>query len=125
MNEIDLSKLSIKETPTKTIKANFDGTEKDFTISALTDVEQNDFQVIANNSSDVFRNRNMHVLLLSCGLGIAQEVAGLIYEHAHKEAVRVANIVFEFTKEFAAAKAEEAGKAEKNLPPTAETPSAE
>ena len=59
MNDIDLSKLTIKENPTKVIRANFDGTEKDFTISALSDTEQNDFNHILHNSNDVFRHRNM------------------------------------------------------------------
>lgn len=125
MNDIDLSKLTIKENPTKVIRANFDGTEKDFTISALSDTEQNDFNQILTNSSDVFRHRNMHILLLTCGLGWQQEIAALIYEHKNDEAVRVANLIFEFTSELAKAKKAEAEKAEKNFPPTAETPSAE
>ena len=125
MNDIDLSKLTIKETPTKVIRANFDGTEKDFTISALSDTEQNDFNHILHNSNDVFRHRNMHILLLTCGLGWQQEIAALIYEHKNEEAVRVANLIFEFTSELAKAKKTEAELAEKNLPPAAETPSAE
>ena len=125
MNDIDLSKLSIKEAATKVIRANFDGIEKDFTISALSDTEQNDFQHILNNSADVFRHRNMHILLLTCGLGVKQEVAALLYEYKNDEAVRVANLIFEFTQSVNTAKKNEAEKAEKNLPPTAVTPAAE
>jgi hypothetical protein len=121
MNDIDLSKLTVKELPQKTIKANFDGTEKDFTITALSDAEQSDFQVILANSSDVFRIRNLNVLLLSCGLGFSQEVAALLYEHKRDEAVRVAEEIFNFTKEFDDSKKKEAETAEKNSPSAPET----
>lgn len=120
MNEIDLSKLTVKELPKKNIKANFDGTEKEFTITALSDTEQHDFQAIWNNSSDVFRNRNLNILLLACGLGIQQEVAALLYEYKREEAARVANEIFTFTKEFEKTKSAETENAEKNLPPPAQ-----
>lgn len=119
MNEIDLSKLTVKELPKKTIKANFDGAEKEFTITALSDSEQYDFQALWNNSTDVFRNRNLNVLLLTCGLGIRQEVAALLYEYKRDEAARVANEIFKFTREFEKSKSDETEKAEKNLPPPA------
>jgi hypothetical protein len=118
-NEIDLSKIAVKQLPTKKIKANFDGTEKEFTITALSDSEQYDFQALWNNSTDVFRNRNLNVLLLTCGLGIQQEVAALLYEYKRDEATRVANEIFTFTREFEKTKADETEKAEKNLPPPA------
>lgn len=119
MNEIDLSKLTIKETPTKKIRANFDGTEKEFTIAALSDAQQNDFETIVANTGDVFRNRNAHILLLVCGLGIDQETAAILYELKHDETVRVANEIFTFTKELNTSKEKEAEQAEKNLPQTA------
>lgn len=126
MNEIDLSKLTVKELPKKTIKANFDGAEKEFTITALSDSEQYDFQALWNNSTDVFRNRNLNVLLLTCGLGIQQEVAALLYEYKRDEAARVANEIFTFTREFEKSKSDETEKAEKNLPsPVPENTTAE
>lgn len=124
MNEIDLSKLTIKQPVTKNIKANFDGTEKDFTISALSEPEQSEFQEIVTDSEDVLRRRKAYIFLLVCGLSWEQNAAAIVYEYANAEALRVANEIWEFTQSLNKEKQKTAEDAEKNSPPAAETAAA-
>jgi hypothetical protein len=114
MNEIDLSKIKVKETAKSTIKANFDGAEKDFEIRALNEGEKVTFTSILTNSKDVYRTRNMYVHLLSCGLDWEQGICDLIFDNNPKEAIRVAEEIYKLSKIFDDAKVKEAKTAEKN-----------
>ena len=114
-NEIDLSKIAVKELPTKKIKANFDGTEKEFTVTALSDGDRATFGSILSGKDDIYRSRNLYVLLLAAGLGLDQDVAAYLYDNVTDEAVRVAGEIFAFDQSFVKAKNAEAEKAEKNL----------
>lgn len=114
-NEIDLSKISVKQLPTKKIKANFDGTEKEFTITALSDGDRATFGSILSGKDDIYRARNLYVLLIASGLGLDQDVAAYLYDNVTSEAIRVAGEVFEFDQSFVSAKNAEAEEAEKNL----------
>lgn len=113
-NEIDLSKIAVKETAKKTIKANFDGTEKEFEIRALSDGEKMNFASLLATAKDVYRIRNIYVFLLSCGLDIEQAVADLLFESKNAEAVRVGDEIYKLSKIFDEAKEKEAKEAEKN-----------
>ncbi len=114
MNEIDLSKIKVKETAKSTIKANFDGEEKEFEIRALNEGEKFTFSSILANSKDVYRTRNMYVHLLSCGLDWEQGICDLIFDNATEEAIRVAEEIYKLSNMFDEAKAKEAKTAEKN-----------
>lgn len=113
-NKIDLSKISVKKTPTKWITANFDGEDKKFEIRALNEGEKSNLVTLIANSKDVFRTRNLYVCLLSCGLDIEQNIAAHLYDNCNAEAIRVGDLVFDFSEIFDEAKLEEAEKAEKN-----------
>lgn len=113
-NKIDLSKISIKETATKTIKANFEGTEKEYQIRALTDSEKADYLLLCRETTNVHRYRNAYVFLLESGMDLNPDVAGILYDNCRDEAVRVASEIFEFSKFFDESKAAEKAEAEKN-----------
>ena len=115
-NKIDLSKIAIKSTPKKQIKANFDGKEKDFEIRALNDGEKLNLLSLLANSKDVWRIRNLYVFLLSCGLDIEQAVASALYDNKNEEAIRVGDMIYELSEIFDAEKTAEAETAEKNSP---------
>ena len=115
-NKIDLSKIDIKKTPTKTITANFDGEEKEFEIRALNDGEKLNLLSLLVQSKDVWRTRNLYVCLLTCGLDIEQNVAAALYDNKNAEAVRVGDLIYELSELFDAEKASEAENAEKNSP---------
>ena len=121
-NEIDLSKIAVKELPTKIIKANFDGVEKDYTIRALNDGEKMSMDSLLYTSRNVYRTRDLYVLLLTAGLDIEQAVAAFLFDNVNAEAVRVGDEIFQFTKSFEDAKTAEADKAEKNSNAGAEQP---
>ncbi len=121
-NSIDLSKINVKETPKKIIKANFDGTEKDFEIRALNDGERVNFFSLLGSGKDVHRTRNMYVYLLTCGLNIEDSVAAILFDNVNAETIRVGDEVFKLSNLFEEAKAQEAENAEKNS--AAETQSA-
>lgn len=121
-NEFDLTKIAVKEQPTKTIKVNFDGTEKDCEIRALSDGEKMNLDSLLFTSRDVYRTRNLYVFLLSAGLDIEQQVAAFLFENVNAEAVRVGDEIFNFTKSFDDAKTAEAKKAEKNSKKGADQP---
>ena len=113
-NEIDLSKIAVKETPKKVIKANFDGTERDYEIRALNDGEISNLMGLGSAAQNIFRSRNLHVCLLTCGLGINPEVADFLFSNVNAEAVRVADEIFALSNVFEKEKVEEAKEAEKN-----------
>lgn len=115
-NKIDLSKIDIKKTPTKTITANFDGEEKEFEIRALNDGEKLNLLSLLVQSKDVWRTRNLYVCLLTCGLDIEQNVAAALYDNKNAEAVRVGDLIYELSELFDAEKTAEAETAEKNSP---------
>ena len=115
MNTIDLSKIPVKELPTTKIKANFDGTDKDFTVTAWGDGDQMTFAALSADKEDVFRLKKLYVFLLSSGLGIEQELAACLYANVNDEAIRVGNEIFKFNQSVAEAKNKEAENAEKNL----------
>lgn len=115
-NKIDLSKIDIKKTPTKTITANFDGEAKEFEIRALNDGEKLNLLSLLVQSKDVWRTRNLYVCLLSCGLDIEQTVAAALYDNCNAEAVRVGDMIYELSELFDAEKTAEAETAEKNSP---------
>ena len=114
MNTIDLSKISVKETAKGTIKANFEGTEREYSIRALTDGEKANMDSLIVTSRDVFRVRNMYVFLLSCGLDIEQAVASFLFDNCTEEAMKVGDAVYELSKSFDEAKNKEVRDAEKN-----------
>lgn len=113
-NQLDLSKIAVKEMPTKVIKANFDGTEKEYTIRSLTEGEMVNFQALLVARRDVMRVRSMYIMLLSCGLGWEQDVCDILWDNCNAEAMRVGDAIWEFHNSVEKAKAEEAEKAEKN-----------
>lgn len=115
-NQLDLSKIAVKEMPTKVIKANFDGTEKEYTIRSLTEGEMVNFQALLVARRDVMRVRSMYIMLLSCGLGWEQDVCDILWDNCNAEAMRVGDEIFQFHQSVEEAKAKEAEKAEKNLP---------
>lgn len=115
-NKIDLSKISIKETAKKKITAEFDGEKKQYEIRALNDGEKLNLLSLLASSKDVWRIRNLYVFLLSCGLDIEQSVASALYDNRNAEAVRVGDLIYEFSNIFDEEKAAEAEKAEKNSP---------
>lgn len=121
-NEFDLSKISVKELPKKIIRANFDGTEKDCEIRALSDGEKMTLDSLLYTSRNVFRTRDLYVFLLTAGLDIEQTVAAFLFENATPEAVRVGDEIFQFTKSFEDAKTNEAETAEKNSDKGADQP---
>ena len=121
-NDIDLSKIAVKELPRKTIEANFDGTKKPYEIRAFSDGEKMTLDSLLMTSRNVFRTRDIYVFLLSTGLDIEQAVAGFLFDNCNAEAVRVGDLIFEFAKSFDTAKAEEAKEAEKNSDAGAEQP---
>lgn len=121
-NEIDLSKISVKELPKKTIKANFDGTEKEYEIRVLNDGEKMTLDSLLYTSRNVYRTRDLYVFLLSAGLDIEQAVAAFLFENVNAEAVRVGDEIFQFTKSFEDAKVAEAESAEKNSKKGADQP---
>ena len=114
MNKIDLEKILVKELPSKTIKANFDGTAKNFQITAMSDGDRSTFAAILADREDVLRAKKIHVFLLVAGLGLEQEVAEFLYDNVSDESIRVAHEIFNFDQEFIAAKAKEQEEAEKN-----------
>ncbi len=113
-NEIDLSKIPVKEQATAVIKANLDGSEKEFTIRALTDGEKRNFFNIASGALDSFRFKKIYICLLSCGLGIDPDIAEVIFDHNTAEATRVGDEIFTLSEMETKAKADEAAEAEKN-----------
>lgn len=115
-NKIDLSKISIKETAKKKITAEFDGEKKQYEIRALNDGEKLNLLSLLASSKDVWRIRNLYVFLLSCGLDIEQSVASALYDNRNAEAVRVGDLIYEFSNIFDEEKAAEAETAEKNSP---------
>lgn len=62
----------------------------------------------------MFRVRNIYVCLLSCGLDLDDAVADLLYDNVTAEAMRVGDLIFNFSREFEAGKLKEAEEAEKN-----------
>lgn len=115
MNTIDLSKIAVKELPTTRIKANFDGTEKEFTVTAFSDGDRTTFAALSTDKEDVFRLKNLYIFLLSSGLGIEQDVAAYLYANVNDEAVRVGGEIFNFNRSCDEARAREVKEAEKNL----------
>ena len=112
-NKIDLTKIPVKATVTKTIKANFEGKEKEYVIRALSDGEKFNFKNLMVDG-DVRRSSNIYIHLLSCGLGIQTQVAAFLFDNVNEEAIRVGDIIFELSKLFDESKEEEAKVAEKN-----------
>jgi hypothetical protein len=112
-NRIDLTKIPVKATVTKTIKANFEGKEKEYKIRALSDGEKFNFKNLMVDG-DVRRSSNIYIHLLSCGLGIQPQVAAFLFDNVNEEAIRVGDIIFELSKLFDESKEEEAEVAEKN-----------
>lgn len=121
-NDFDLSKIAVKELPKKVIKANFEGTEKEYEIRALNDGEKMTLDSLLYTSRNVYRTRDLYVFLLAAGLDIEQAVAAFLFENVNAEAVRVGDEIFNFTKGFEDAKAAEAEKAEKNSKKGADQP---
>lgn len=119
-NQLDLSKIAVKEMPTKVIKANFDGTEKEYTIRTLTEGEWVNFQALLVSRRDVMRVRSMYIMLLTCGLGWEQDVCDILWDNCNAEAMRVGDEIFNFHKSFEEEKIKETEKAEKNSPKGAE-----
>ena len=113
-NKIDLTKIGVKQTPTKRITANFDGEEKEYEIRALNDGEKLNLLSLLANSKDVWRIRNLYVCLLSSGMDIEQNVAAALYDNRNEEAVRVGDMIYELSELFDAEKTAEAETAEKN-----------
>lgn len=113
-NKIDLSKIPVKETAKKTIRANFDGSEKEYEIRALTDGEKNNLMSLFSSAKDVYRFRNIYVFLLSCGLDIEPDVAAFLYDNVNTEAIRVGDEIFSLLNLFEKEKVKEAEEAEKN-----------
>lgn len=114
INELDLSKIAIKDVATKKIKANFDGTEREYTIRALTDGAQLELKTLISRTNDAMRIRKMYILLLSCGMGWEPDVCELLFDNCSKEALRVGDEIFKLSRVFEDAKSAEAEKAEKN-----------
>lgn len=112
-NKIDLSKINVKKTPTKWITANF-GESKKYEIRALNDGERINLMSLLSNSKDVYRIRNLYVCLLSCGMEIEADVASVLYDNCTEEAVRVGDMIFEFSQIFDEEKIKEVEKAQKN-----------
>lgn len=121
-NEFDLSKISVKELPKKLIKANFEGTKKEYEIRVLSDGEKMTLDSLLVTARNVFRTRDLYVFLLSCGLDIEQALAAFLFENVNEEAVRVGDEIFKFAKSFEDAKADEAKIAEKNSKKGADQP---
>lgn len=113
-NEFDLSKIAANDTPHKLIKANFEGTAKDYEIRALTDGEKMNLTILLSNDRDVMRTRKLYTCLLSCGLDIDQRTAETLFDRATPEALRVGDEIFTFSRMFEESKAAEAEHAEKN-----------
>jgi hypothetical protein len=113
-NEIDLSKIKAKELPEKKIKANFDGTEKEYIIRAFSDGEKVTAEAILQTSSNVNRIRDYYVFLISTAMEIDQLIAVYLYDNVTEETIRVGQIIHEFVEEFENKKAEESKTAEKN-----------
>lgn len=116
MNEIDLTKLTVKQTPQKVIQANLDGTIKDYTIYALNESQKiNVWNIYGSDDPDKYQK--FHKALFAYGLGFSTNVTDMIFASTSvTEAVRVANLVWEFSDVFDKEKLKELEKAEKNLP---------
>lgn len=121
-NDFDLTKIPVKELPKKVIKANFEGTEKEYEIRALSDGEKMTLDSLLVTARNVFRTRDLYVFLLATGLDIDQAIAAFLFENANAEAVRVGDEIFQFAKSYEDAKAAEAEKAEKNSKKGADQP---
>lgn len=113
MNNIDLSKIPVKETAKQVIKANFEGTEKEYTIRALNDGEKLNLTVMLTKR-DVMAVKNLYVMLLVCGMDIEQSVAEYLFDNVNAEAIRVGEQISKLSEMFETAKKKEAESAEKN-----------
>lgn len=114
MNEIDLSKITVKEIPSKVIKANFDGTEKEFTIFEMTDAQLAQLATMRLDRGDYNRVRTCIVFMLSAGLQIPFTTAEFLFDNVPEESVRVAQLIDSFGVDLQEAKNKEAVEAEKN-----------
>lgn len=115
---IDLSKIPVKSTPRKTIKANFGDGEKEYWIRALGDADRMCVQMLYAGDSDVMRPVALYVLLLTAGLEAInenQETAKWLVKNSTDAAQEVGNEIYNMTIEFYKAKDAEAEQAEKNL----------
>lgn len=119
-NKIDLAKLPIKKLAKKWIKANFEGEEKKYEIRELTQGERMEIGGFFS-VKNVHRTRNLYVLLLSCGLEIEPQQAEMLYDYCTAEAIRVGDVIWDFSKIVTDAEAEEAEIAEKNSDTEADT----
>lgn len=114
MNKIDLSKIKVKEIPTKTIKANFEGVEKDYTIFELQQAQLVQLNTFRESINDYMRVRTSVVFTLSAGLQIEFSTAEFLFDNCTLEAVRVANLIYDFAADVQEEKVKEAEEAEKN-----------
>lgn len=113
-NFIDLSKVRAKELPKRKLRANLDGTEREYEIHALSESHRNDLIVLLL-SEQPDRLTQSRVLCLARGLDIDIATAtALLDSDASDEAGRVADAVFELTDIYQRSKDKEAEEAEKN-----------
>lgn len=123
--KIDLSKIPAKETASKIIKVDLDGTgEKEYRIHALDDAQRNCIGYLTMDSKDVMKAREFHVLLLASGLDVCEEdqfIARYLLRNRNNEALFVASEIYNLTQEFYKAKNDEAIEAEKNSETMEET----
>ena len=116
---IDLSKIPIKEVASKTIEADLygDGETKSYRIHALNDAERLCIGVLSQGGENVMFAAKFYVLLLTAGMdavGGNQSVAEFLLANRPDEAKRIGDEIFQLTREFYAAKEQEAEEAEKN-----------
>lgn len=114
---IDLSKIPAKELPRETIAVDLGEGENDYWIHALNDADWMCISGLYDNPDDIFRQKNLFVILLACGLEALagdQRAAKTLLERKTLEAQKIGNRIFQMTIDFYNAKGEEAKEAEKN-----------
>jgi len=119
--KIDLSKIPAKELPRKKVTVDFGDGEAEYWIRALGDADRMCIQVLYG-TDNVFRPKDLYVLLLSCGLEVIkgdQDIARLLVERATIPAQTVGNEIYSLTNDFYDSKDQEAEQAEKNSQETA------
>ena len=113
-NEIDLTKISVKETASKKIQANLDGTIKDYTIYALNDSHKFSIMTLMG-SDDPDKYLKIQKALFSYGLGFSSRVTDIVFaSESVMEAIRIADEVYKFSDLFDRQKIKELEEAEKN-----------
>lgn len=114
--KIDLSKIPVKETASKIIEANFDGTKAEYKIHALSDQYLQCLNLLRMRNNTT-KGVDLYVLLLTAGLDAIdgdEFQAKYLVENCNAEAVRVGNEIYSLTDDFLTAKNKEAEEAEKN-----------